>query len=95
MDDGGLEPPAVLRRELLPPPERIRRFFSLIEERLGAATAYDGVLAVGSDICLTEIGDGRLQFKSYNSIPAWGLLAGRRELDQQHCFLPCISSQDY
>ena len=39
--------------------------------------------------CLTEIGDGRLQFKSYNSIPAWGLLAGRRELDQQHCFLLC------
>ena len=45
-----MEPPALLRRELLPPPERIRRFFSLIEERLGAATAYDGVLAVGADI---------------------------------------------
>ena len=39
----------LLRRELLLLAS-IRRFLSRIEERLGAATAYDGVLPVGADI---------------------------------------------
>ena len=47
-DLGGAER-ALLRRELLPLAS-IRRFLSRIEERLGAATAYDGVLPVGADI---------------------------------------------
>lgn len=47
-DCGGAER-GLLRRELLLLAS-IRRFLSRIEERLGAATAYDGVLPVGADI---------------------------------------------